>query len=191
MIYILLFITFVKVGLFSFGGGYAMIPLIQREIELNGWLSTAEFVDIISIAEMTPGPIAVNSATFVGYKVAGIFGGLIATAGVATPSFFIIMLVSSVFFKFQKHPLSTALFYGIRPVILGLIVTAALFVAETVLFKKDISVEFFISLACKPLQAINLVGIAIFLLSLLALVKFKLHPVFVIIVAGILGIALF
>ena len=79
MIYLKLLFSFIKIGLFSFGGGYAMIPLIQREIEVNGWISSSEFVDIIAIAEMTPGPIAVNSATFVGYKTAGLLGSVVAT----------------------------------------------------------------------------------------------------------------
>jgi chromate transporter len=91
MIYLSLLITFFKIGLFSFGGGYAMIPMIEREIESHGWLSPAEFIDIIAIAEMTPGPIAVNSATFVGFKTAGILGGLFATLGVALPSLLLIL----------------------------------------------------------------------------------------------------
>src|SRR5690554_2965445 len=125
MIYLELLFSFIKIGLFSFGGGYAMIPLIQKEIESNGWLTPAEFGDIIAIAEMTPGPIAVNSATFVGYKTAGFFGGMIATFGVALPSLILVMIISSYFFKFKNHPLNDAVFYGVRPVIAGLIITAA------------------------------------------------------------------
>lgn len=86
MIYLKLFLSFVKIGLFSFGGGYAMIPLIQKEIESHGWLTPSQFIDIIAIAEMTPGPIAINSATFVGYNTAGFLGGAVATFGVALPS---------------------------------------------------------------------------------------------------------
>ena len=102
MIYLRLFFSFFKIGLFSFGGGYAMIPMIQKEIEINGWLAASEFVDIIAIAEMTPGPIAINSATFVGYKTAGFFGGMVATMGVALPSIILVFIVSSFFFKIQK-----------------------------------------------------------------------------------------
>lgn len=135
MIYIKLLLTFLKIGLFSFGGGYAMIPMIEKEIEGNGWLSASEFFDIVAIAEMTPGPIAVNSATFVGYKTAGFLGGLTATIGVVIPSLVLILIISRFFFKFQKHPLNTAVFYGVRPVIAGLIATAAIFVSETAIFK--------------------------------------------------------
>ncbi len=105
MIFLDLFLSFFKIGLFSFGGGYAMIPLIQKEITRNGWITPSEFVDIIAIAEMTPGPIAVNSATFVGYKTAGLFGGLVATIGVALPSAMLIFLIADFIQKYKTHPL--------------------------------------------------------------------------------------
>jgi chromate transporter len=105
MIYLQLFASFFKIGLFSFGGGYAMITLISDEIAKHHWLLQSEFVRIIGIAEMTPGPIAVNSATFIGYKTAGILGATLATAGVALPSLLIILFASSFFFKNAEHPL--------------------------------------------------------------------------------------
>lgn len=191
MIYLKLVITFIKIGLFSFGGGYAMIPLIQKEIEANGWLTASEFVDIIAIAEMTPGPIAVNSATFVGYKTAGFWGGMAATMGVAIPSLVLILIISRYFFKFQKHPVNTALFYGIRPVIAGLIITAAVFVSETAIFKDDISAELLKNIVVRPLDVINLGSIAILGLTLFALIKYKLHPILVIIGSGFMGVVMF
>ncbi|MBZ4645741.1 MAG: chromate transporter [Petroclostridium sp.] len=191
MIYFKLLVTFIKIGLFSFGGGYGMIPLIQKEIEMNGWLSPSEFVDIIAISEMTPGPIAVNSATFVGYKTAGFLGGMAATIGVAIPSLALILIVSNYFFKFQKHPLNTLIFYGIRPVIVGLIVTAAIFVSETAIFKCEFSVEVFSSMINSPFQVINIGSIVILALTLVALTKFKLHPILTIVGSGLMGIVLF
>jgi len=191
MIYLKLLISFMKIGLFSFGGGYAMIPLIQKEIEMHGWLSPSEFVDIIAIAEMTPGPIAVNSATFVGNKAAGIPGGVVATIGVVIPSLFLILVISSFFFKFQKHPLNITLFYGIRPVITGLIAAAAFFVSETALFRQDPSIAVFKSTAARPFEIIDIKSVAIMLLTLLVLVKFKLHPIFTIGAAGVMGVLLF
>ncbi|WP_094550560.1 chromate transporter [Petroclostridium xylanilyticum] len=191
MIYFKLLVTFIKIGLFSFGGGYGMIPLIQKEIEMNGWLSPSEFVDIIAISEMTPGPIAVNSATFVGYKTAGFLGGMAATIGVAIPSLALILIVSNYFFKFQKHPLNTLIFYGIRPVIVGLIVTAAIFVSETAIFKREFSVEVFSSMINSPFQVINIGSIVILALTLVALTKFKLHPILTIVGSGLMGIVLF
>lgn len=191
MIYLKLWFTFLKIGLFSFGGGYAMIPMIEKEIEKNGWLSAAEFFDIIAIAEMTPGPIAVNSATFVGYKAAGFLGGLFATIGVSIPSLVLILIISRYFFKFQNHPLNTTMFYGIRPVIAGLITTAAFFVAETAIFKDEFSMDLLIKIFYQPLEVINIESIFIFFISLIALKKFKLHPILTIALSGVLGILLF
>lgn len=97
-----IFLAFFKIGSFTFGGGYAMVPLIQSVITSNGWLSNSEFADIIAISQMTPGRIAVNSATYVGYKVARVFGGLVATIGVALPSLILIYFVSKYFIKFSS-----------------------------------------------------------------------------------------
>ncbi|MGI5850989.1 MAG: chromate transporter [Clostridiales bacterium] len=191
MIYIKLLLTFLKIGLFSFGGGYAMIPMIEKEIEGNGWLSASEFFDIVAIAEMTPGPIAVNSATFVGYKTAGFLGGLTATIGVVIPSLVLILIISRFFFKFQKHPLNTAVFYGVRPVIAGLIATAAIFVSETAIFKGKLTTNLILKLFRHPLDIINVGSIFIFAVSLIALRRTKLHPILVIALSGALGILIF
>jgi chromate transporter len=190
MIFLKLFISFFKIGLFSFGGGYAMIPLIQSELEANNWLSSSEFVDIIAIAEMTPGPIAVNSATFVGYKAAGFWGGIIATFGVALPSLLLILIISNIFFKFQKHPLNTMIFYGIRPVVAGLILSAAIVVAKTAFFN-DAAVptgSFGSTLLSNPFSIINFEGAVIFVISLIALIKFKINPILVLLGSGGIGV---
>ncbi|HYE83762.1 MAG TPA: chromate transporter [Clostridia bacterium] len=191
MIYLKLLFTFMKIGLFSFGGGYAMIPLIQKEIESNGWLTSAEFVDIIAISEMTPGPIAVNTATFVGYRTAGLVGGLAATAGVAIPSLVLILLVSKFFFGFRKHPLNTLVFYGIRPVIAGLIVTAAVFVAETAILRQEAPIIAIGQLVNNPGTIINFGSIAILTATLIEIVKFRLHPIMAIMLSGFMGVMLF
>lgn len=126
-----LFISFFKIGAFSFGGGYAMLPLIEDEIiKVHGWLRTSEFVDILAIAEMTPGPIAVNSATFLGYKVAGIPGSIVATLAVVIPSFIVMSLIFYFVDKFKKSPYVDWIFTGIRPVVLGLIASAAVTVGK-------------------------------------------------------------
>lgn len=191
MIYLKLLSSFIKIGLFSFGGGYAMIPLIQKEIEMHGWISPSEFVDIIAIAEMTPGPIAVNSATFVGYKTAGLFGSMVATIGVALPSLILILAVSGFFFKIQKKPINIMIFYGVRPVITGLIAAAGVFVAETAIFKKDVSIEAFNYLFNKPANFFDFGGIVILVASLGALVKFKIHPILTIAGAGVAGVVIY
>ena len=117
--------TFLKIGAFTFGGGYAMIPLIQREVvEKNKWLTDEDILDIIAIAESTPGPIAINSATFVGYKIAGVFGAMCCTLGVVLPSFVIILLVSFVLEQFEALEAVRFAFNGIRAGVLALILKA-------------------------------------------------------------------
>lgn len=120
-----LFLTFGKVGIFTFGGGYAMIPLIQKEIvETKKWISNDDILEILAIAESTPGPIAINAATFTGYRVSGIFGAFCATMGVVLPSFFIILGLSYVMREFQElEPVQYA-FMGIRAAVLALVIKA-------------------------------------------------------------------
>lgn len=120
-----LFLTFLKIGAFTFGGGYAMIPLIQKEVtERKKWLSDGDILDIVAIAESTPGPIAINSATFVGYRVAGFWGAFCATVGVVLPSFLIIVAISFILSQFQDNQMVQYAFAGIRAGVLALIVKA-------------------------------------------------------------------
>ena len=120
-----LFLTFFKIGAFTFGGGYAMIPLIQREVsEKNNWISESDILDVIAIAESTPGPIAINSATFIGYKIAGFWGAFCATLGVVLPSFVIISVISFVLQQFESLKAVQYAFMGIRAGVLALICKA-------------------------------------------------------------------
>ena len=120
-----LFTTFFKIGAFTFGGGYAMIPLIQKEIgEKRGWISDADLLDIVAIAESTPGPIAINAATFVGFKVGGVLGSFLATFGVVLPSFVVISILSLILEKVQDFRGVKYAFFGIRAGVLALIVKA-------------------------------------------------------------------
>ncbi len=163
-----LFLSFLKIGAFSFGGGYAMLPLIRKEIiEVHGWLTVREFIDLLAVVEMTPGPVAINSATFLGYKVAGVWGSIAATVGVILPSIVIILIIAHFLSKFRESPYVDYAFRGIRPVVLGLVASAALTVA------KDAIIDI------KSL----IIGIVLFYL-----VSFKdMHPIPVIILAGIAG----
>lgn len=166
-----LFLTFAKIGLFTFGGGYAMIPLMQREIiSINRWLTMKEFVDIIAIAEMTPGPVAVNSATYVGYKTAGVGGAVAATVGVVFPSFVIMLTVATLFLRFKDAPAVKAVTMGLRPAVTALVAAAAISVARVAL--------------------VDLVGLIIAILVLLGMFKLKIHPILIIIFAGVLGVIL-
>ena len=120
-----LFLTFFKIGAFTFGGGYAMIPLIQKEVvEDKQWITDDDILEIIAIAESTPGPIAINSATFVGYRVCGFWGSFFATFGVVLPSFVIILAVSALLGEFQNIPVVQYAFNGIRAGVLALLLKA-------------------------------------------------------------------
>lgn len=122
---LILFVTFLKIGAFTFGGGYAMIPIIEKEIcDKRKWLKGEEILDIFAIAESTPGPIAINSATFVGYKVAGFFGAFCATFGVVLPSFVIISIISLVLKEFSEYKAVKYAFVGIRAGVLALVIKA-------------------------------------------------------------------
>nr|WP_300006097.1 chromate transporter [Tissierella sp.] len=120
-----MFLTFLKIGAFTFGGGFAMIPIIQKEVvENKKWIKDEEFIDTISIAQSSPGPIAVNSSIFVGYKIEGLKGALICTFGTVLPSFVIILLVAVFFTQFNNNPIFEKVFMGIRPVVVALIFSA-------------------------------------------------------------------
>lgn len=167
-----IFFSFLKIGAFSFGGGYAVVSFIQKEIIQNkGWLDTKEFVDIVAIAEMTPGPIAVNSSTYVGYKVAGFLGALLGTLGVLLVPTLLALIVSIYFNKFKHLKWVKWILKGIRPAVLGIIATAC-FTIGKVSFTDYKSV---------------IIGILIFL----GVYKFKLNPILAIIISGGLGLILY
>lgn len=175
MIYLDLFLSFLKVGLFSIGGGYAAMPLIQSQaIDTYGWLSLNEFTDLVSIAEMTPGPIAVNAATFIGTRMAGLPGALIATFGVILPSLVIVSLLFLIYKKFGKLPaIQTALTY-LRPAVTALIASAGLTILLNALnVSKGMAVNDF-----------NFVAAAIFVIAFIILRKIKPSPIIVMLCSG-------
>ena len=170
MIYLQLFITFFKIGLFGFGGGYAMLSLIQHEIvENHEWLTNTEFTDIVAVSQMTPGPIGINAATFTGYTASGdVWGAAIATIALCLPSFIIMLIICKLYSLFRTNPYVNAVFKSLRSVVVGLIASAAL-----ILMTPD---NFF-----------DYKSVVIFVLAFFAVWKFKLHPILTIIVAGIFG----
>lgn len=173
-ILIKLFIAFLKIGTFSFGGGYAMLPFIQAEIvEKNNWISINEFLDIIGISQMTPGPIAINSATFVGYKLFGVIGSIMATLGVIATSFILVTIISKMLEKFKESKVIKAALLGMRPILIALIIKAFL----------DLAKESYIDL--KSLVITTIIGI------LLLNKKIKIHPILVIVIAAILGLVFY
>lgn len=165
-----LFLTFLKIGAFSFGGGYAMLPLIEEEVvRLNGWLTEVEFLDIIGISQATPGPIAINSATFVGFKTGGYLGSITASVGVVTVSFGLVLLASHFMEKFKDSKILSAAIKGMRPTLVALIVSAAFSAARTA----------YLPLSIKP--------IIIGLITLWLLFFTKVHPILIIVISAIMG----
>lgn len=168
-ILIRLYLAFLKIGTFSFGGGYAMLPFMQKEIvENNAWISMSEFSDIIGISQMTPGPVAINSATFVGYKVGGIIGSAIATIGVVTTSFILVSIISKILNKFKESIVVRSMLAGMRPILIALIIYAFIDLA------KESYVDF------KSIIITIIIG--------MILLSKKVHPILVIVIAAILGL---
>ena len=187
MIYLRLFLTFLKIGAVSFGGGYGMISLMREDCLANAWLTENELLNFIAIAESTPGPIAVNMATFVGSSQAGFFGALLATLGVVLPSFLIILLIATLLTKLLKYAGVKAVLRGIRPAVIGMILATAVTMFFSVLFQvKNLTSAFIFN--WKP----SLIFGILCLLSVLYKKKKKqaLSPISLILLSGVLGIVL-
>ncbi|MBW8350237.1 chromate transporter [Bacillus sp. IITD106] len=179
MILFELFITFLKIGLVSFGGGYAMIPVIEAEaVTKHEWLTTQEFTDVIAVASMSPGPMATNSAIFIGYHTAGFPGAIFSTLGSVLPSLFIILMIAMFFYKMHEHKLVKSAFYGLRPIITGLIIYAAISFAISNHVIGAISTH-------------TIILFSIFCISLFALIRLRMNPILVIFISAIAGIIFF
>ncbi len=183
MIYILLFFTFFKIGLFTFGGGYAMIPLIQSEVTAREWATLEELVDFIAISESTPGPFAINIATYIGNQTGGLLGSVCATLGVVMPSFIVILLVAKFYNAFKNNKYVAGCLTGLRPVVIGLISYTVLSVAKTVFIPNAIT-----SLTALFTPAF-IVAAVIFAVMLVLLLWKKIHPIFIVIGSAAAGIA--
>jgi chromate transporter len=167
-----LFFTFAKIGAFSFGGGYAMLPLISHEVVTSHqWVTLNEFVDVIALSQATPGPIAINSATYIGYKVAGFWGSVVATLGVVSPSLMIMLTLAFLFYRYRNVALVKDIFRGIRPVVVVLIAAAALSVV--------------------PSTLTGLVPGLIAAVSAALILGLRKDPVMVLLAAGALGLILY
>ncbi|WP_313893224.1 chromate transporter [Psychrobacillus sp.] len=173
-----LFLTFLMVGFVSFGGGYAMIPVIEAEVTAHGWMTTQQFTDVVAVAGMSPGPIATNCAIFVGYHTAELPGAIASALGMVFPSLLIILIIAKFFFRFNNNKYVKSAFYGLRPIITGLIAYSAIQFAISNDVIGDLSWHTF-SL------------VAIFGLSLFALIRLHVHPILVIILSGICGVILY
>ena len=180
MIYLQLFWSFLQIGLFSFGGGYAALPLIQGQIvDRHGWLAMAEFTDLITISQMTPGPIAINAATFVGIKIAGPAGAAAATLGCVLPSCVIATVLARLFLKYRTMSLLQGVLGSLRPAVVAMIASAGVSILITAFWGE----------AVIAFAATNWVMAALFALSVFLLLKCKLDPILVMVLAGVLKLA--
>lgn len=184
-IYLDLFFTFFKIGLFTIGGGQAMIPMIMRDVVAKNWLSENQLIDFIAIAESTPGPFAVNIATYAGIETAGIGGAILATLGVILPSVLIIVIVAKLLTSFMKKPAVQEVFIGVRSTVTGLLTAVWLSLALTMLFGIT-------SIWDKQTPSVDYIGIAIFAvvfgISFIKIKGKKMPPIFIVLICAVLGI---
>lgn len=180
MMYLQLFLSFLQIGALSFGGGYAAMPLIEAQIvTTHGWLTMTEFANLVTIAEMTPGPIAVNAATFVGTKIAGVPGALAATAGCILPACILVTLIAKLYLKYRNLSVLQSVLGSLRPAVVAMIASAGV----TILLN-----AFWGGRTIVPTQT-NCLMIGIFALSFFLLRKTKLNPIAVMVLAGALNLA--
>ena len=186
MLFLELFYTFFKIGLFSFGGGYGMLSVIQGEVvSRHGWLSAAEFTDIVAVSQMTPGPIGINSATYVGYTAVlnsgspewlAVIGSFVASLAVMLPSLVLMLVVSRFFMKHSKNRNVEAVFAALRPAVVGLIASAALLLMTKENFGSPVET---------PLQFG--VSVTLFVAAFVAMKFFKVSPILILLLAGAFG----
>ncbi len=175
-----LFLTFFKIGAFTLGGGFAMLPLIQAEAQRHGWMTQEELVDFVALSESTPGPLAVNMATFIGMRACGLPGAAIASLGIVLPAFLIILIVAKCFAKFQNSKAVGGILSGLKPAVAGMIGAAFLSVAGTVFFPAGLD-------ASNLTNASFWVLLGTFVLSAVLAFK-KIHPIKIILLAAVIGI---
>jgi len=184
MIYLKLFWSFFQIGLFSFGGGYAAMPLIQNQVVgINGWLTMTEFADVITISQMTPGPIGINAATFVGLRIGGIQGAIVATIGCVLPSCVIVLSLAYIYYKYRGLATVQGVLNGLRPAVIAMIGSAGLALVILAFWNgKSIT---------STGDGIDFVAVVIFAIAFMILRKWKVNPIHVMIGAGVIGLCIY
>ena len=190
MIYLELFFTFLMIGAITFGGGYAMLPIIQKEVAAKGWVDAASLVDFVAVSESTPGPFAINMATYVGSTVGGegvgvwgsILGAICATLGVVVPSFVVILIVAKCYDAFRQSKVVKGCMSGLKPAVVALIAGAVISVGLTVFFPDGVALGAFTQLKFYLAVAISAV--------MVVLAFKKVHPIIIICISAVLGIIL-
>ena len=184
MIYLELFWSFFQIGLFSIGGGYAAMPLIQNQVvDVHPWLTMTQFADIMTIAEMTPGPIAINSATFVGIQVAGLLGAVIATVGCVFPSCVIVMTLAYLYYRFRGLDMVQGILAGLRPAVIAMIASAGISLIIMAFYgERTLPAD---------LTSFNVIAVMIFVSGLIILRRWKTNPLWIMAGSGVLGVILY
>lgn len=178
-----LFVTFMKIGALSFGGGYAMIPFFEKEIASHSWTAAADYTKVIAIAQVFPGPFAVDSSAYIGYKVGGIWGAVFATVGLCLPSFLALVYITKRYLEFKSNQYLQMLLTGVRPVVIGLLISATYIIGFQPIFG-----------SLQNLAAHPSLGVKVILLTMagfLALKMSKLNPIWFIMLFGVVGLVLF
>lgn len=184
-IYIQLFISFVQIGALSFGGGYAAMPLIQQQVvTLHGWLSPGEFTDLITISQMTPGPIAINSATFVGTRIAGFWGAVAATVGCVLPSCLLVSLLAWAYLRYRNLSLIQHVLASLRPAVIAMIASAGVSILVTAIWSQTS-----LTGLSQALSSANLRAFIIFVGAMVLLIRFKKNPIQVMLLSGVAEVA--
>ncbi len=179
-----LFIIFFKIGAFTFGGGYAMLPMINESVLKNGWMSPKELIDFVAVSQSTPGPFGINISTYDGYETAGIEGAAMATLGVVLPSFLIILIIAKLFDSFMDNRYVKSVMNGLRPAVVGLIAAAFVSVFYTVFFGDGFSFKMLKSAEYMSEFTNN----ALIFITAFVCIKLKVHPITIIILSAIMGI---
>lgn len=176
-----LFFSFVKIGLFSFGGGYAAIPLINQEIVVNHqWLSLSAFSDVLTISQMTPGPVGINSATFIGIQLEGLTGAIVATTGFVLPSIIIVSILGHFYLKYNNLPVIQKILEGLRPVVVAVILSAGVTLLLEALFGTKELI----------LNNLNYLQVGLFICAMIMSIKFKLSPIKIMLIVGIMNVVI-
>ena len=183
MIYLILFWTFFKIGLFTFGGGYAMLPLIMAEVESHGWLDIADLVNFVAVSESTPGPFAINISTYIGMKTAGLFGAVCSTGGVVLPSFLIVLIVARLFTQFRQNVAVQGAISGLKPSAIGLIAAAVISIGAAVFFPTGF--------AWNVMSTAEFLYSAVIFVVMLLFIFTKNSPILVIVISALMGMILF
>ncbi len=184
MILLTLYWSFFQIGLFSIGGGYAALPLIQNQVvDIHGWLTMTEFADVVTLSQMTPGPIAINAASFIGIRMGGISGAVIATLGCITPSVILSLILAYVYYRYRGLTTFQGVMKGLRPAVVALITSAGISLVILAFWKGEA--------VTADLTKVDLLSVTIFTIALFILRKWKVSQIAIMIGAGIIGLVIY